>query len=262
MRGKAAELQGCGSTEGDRLCVAIIVIPPPARCAATAASSRASLVVIERGVGSSSSHSGAGAANSRASASRRRCPADSQRHGQSAIASSAKSGKRLIEHRCRGRQVTPAQGRPEGKHLPRRQRRLSSRRDGRHSVTARMMGREIARQPACRPMTIFRRWGPAASASEPQQARLAAAIGAGQHQRAAGRQPERDAGKDQPLAAAASEILTGEMGSGGAAAGSAARRRRAVRLDNKKRRPRRGNPEPLGRRPLLPAEYEVWGTNL
>ena len=58
---------------------------PPARCAAIAARAAASPSPSSAAVGSSSSHIGAGDATSRASASRRRCPADSQRHGQSAM---------------------------------------------------------------------------------------------------------------------------------------------------------------------------------
>src|SRR6516162_2580891 len=49
---------------------------------------------------------------------------------------------------------------------------------------------------------------------KPQQARLATAVGSGQHQRAARRQAEREPGEDQALAATACEVLGDQIGSG------------------------------------------------
>ena len=89
-----------------------------------------------------------------------------------------------------------------------------------------------------------------------QQARLAAAIGPGQKQRAARWQHTVQLAKDQPLATAAGEPVgdpVAGLGSGAA---------HCPMLQPKKGGSGGGNPEPRGSRPNESAGCEVWGTNL
>ena len=139
-------------------CVATATRPPAARCAAIAAARRASPSSSSAAPGSSSSQIGAGAAISRARASRRRWPADSQRHGPVGDRLEAEGGERRVD----GGMRHAAQRRPEAEHLARAQRRL-------HPVEmADIMDcgaipRRILARPARRPIAGGPRRAPAVS---------------------------------------------------------------------------------------------------
>src|SRR5260221_8902507 len=77
-----------------------------------------------------------------------------------------------------------------------------------------------------------------------QQARFAAAIGAGEDERAARLEREIEAAKDQPLPAAAGEGVTGEQGHG-------TQRERGRKLERRlRRRAKRSRREGLGGKPV------------
>ena len=82
-----------------------------------------------------------------------------------------------------------------------------------------------------------------------QQAALSAAVGSGEQQSASCRQAKREPGKDQTLAAPATEALGNQIGLGQSA-------RQA------KRRLRWGKTGAAWPRSNCSTEYEVWGTNL
>jgi len=82
-----------------------------------------------------------------------------------------------------------------------------------------------------------------------QQAGLAAAVGSGEQQSAPCRKPQREPGKDQTLAAPASEALGHQIGFG-------------QRARREKKRLRWGKTGAAWPRSNCSTEYEVWGTNL
>ena len=149
-------------------------------------------------VGSSSSQSGAGLAMRRASAKRRRWPAESRRQGQSA------SGARRKWVERRARRAAAAHAGPEGERLADRQ----------HALQRVVMADEME-SPAMRRRVVGdrdalpgddTRLGPREPGQEAQEARLAAAVGAGQHESAVGRERKGKPGEDQPLASPAGDI--------------------------------------------------------
>ena len=82
-----------------------------------------------------------------------------------------------------------------------------------------------------------------------QQARLAGAVRSGEQQSTSRRQAKREPGKDQTLAAPASEALGNKIGFG-------------QRARQEKKRLRWGKTGAASTRPNCSTEYEVWGTNL
>ena len=189
--------------------------------------------------GSSSSHSGAGAAISRASASRRRWPADSQRHGQSATRSRAKAA-RALDGRRRARQSRPR--------IAAQKARVS--RGVMAGFTRILMADIMQRARDARRDRAATGAPPQRAGRRPaQQRRRAAAAGSTCRCRwrrsAPARRPaarRNEPGKDQPLAAPAGEILGDQIG--GSAGSRTITSRRPV-SGAAKRRLRRGNPEPL-----------------
>ena len=153
-------------------------------------------------MGSSRSQSGAALAMSRASARRRRWPADSSRHGQSARPAEAEA---LERRRDIARPPHPG---PEPEHLrggqPRLERVLMA-----DEMEARPMRARILGDRAAVPGEAAR-FGRRQPGHQPQQARLAAAIGAGEQQSLSGGNGEIEPGKDQPLAAPAGEAASGK----------------------------------------------------
>ena len=196
------------------VCVATMTRPPAARCSAIACSSRAWLSassarrrLVEQ------PRSAPAPPASRARASRRRCPAESQRHGQSGDrvepkAASAASMQALPPIGRRRRAAPPktpsvSRGVNAG---------FDAHRDGRHSAAGRdapAISASIGAAPhSSRPAA-----GAIRAATQPQQARLAAAVGAGQHQSAARPAGETKARRRRAARRAGRRGLSRQLGS-------------------------------------------------
>ena len=207
-------------------------------------------LAVEPVRGSSSSHSAAGLATSRASARRRRCPAESSRHGQSASALQARTARAPRQHRA-----PPRIPGPEAQRL----------RHGQHRLHRIVMADEM--QPRAMGGGVALSGSPS-QARRPASGRLSPAIsrsrldlplplGPVSTSAPPGRQREIEPGEDQPLAAPAGEARPAKPRT---AEGSGAKER-ACRQDGGEVRaimPRRGAlraaPPPKRRRPR-------WGDN-
>ena len=197
--------------------------PPPAQCDRIAARTAATPSASSATVGSSSSQSGAADTAMRARASRRRWPADRNRAGRSASAARPNSSsagpisprpgrkRRQAEQFERRADFAPAraEGCPETQILGHRERQLH-RVEMTHEMKPCRMRVAVLRDVGALPFdaTGNRREEPG---HDPQQARLAAAVGAGQHQGFAGSEREVEFGEHPAVAANAGQRAAREQ---------------------------------------------------
>ena len=210
-----------------------------------------------------------GRGKSRASASRRRCPADSQRHGQSAMPSRAKAAS-ARSSTADPRPASAAQRRPEDQRLARGQGRL-------HRVVMadvvepRVMRRRGRAATGAPPQESRPGGGREQPGDEAQQARLAAAVAPVSTSAPPAPRRNESPAKDQPLAPrrqARSSATKSAVIKSGAPSRQRPAREPARPPDAASRNIRQkggsggGIRSRLAARPTHSAAYEVWGTNL